>query len=171
MIRKLSYLAGKILAAHEYQGASNDCGPYCLAMIGAATDRSAIHGRELAAQFNKPIWHAFLPEFRRIKDWATFPWAVSSMLRGWGFNARWSLMTQTYHLIEGIDSVCPPIVIIGGWKPLWAHYMILLSYDPIRGFGFADPGYPHNELHWYAQPKFLERWKAFGQMAILTSST
>jgi hypothetical protein len=168
MQRNVSPLKEAILQNHEYQGKTNDCGPFCLAMISRSVTSTGAHGKDIAAEFNKTQWKSIFPVVRRIRDWATFPWAISSYLTDLGFKSKWHPFSRYACLIDSIIAPCPPIVIIGSWRPLWAHYMILLESDPIKGLGFADPALPNPELHWFSEKLFIYRWNSMGRMSITT---
>ena len=52
----------------QYQGSSNDCGPYTTATVINAIRKQNLVGDDLAKQMNKPRWRGIFPIFRRIPN-------------------------------------------------------------------------------------------------------
>ncbi|MCC6148493.1 MAG: hypothetical protein IT308_13120 [Anaerolineaceae bacterium] len=155
-----------ILKAHQFQGALNDCGPFSTAIILNALLGLDVQGSTLAAKMNQLQWRGILPVVRRIPGWATFPWGVTDVLREYGLKARWKLFEKTTDLFNNLFQGKVQIVVIGEWRPLWAHYLVLVEYTSKAGFGFADPASPSAAVVWKDPDKFHRLWKNYGQMVI-----
>ncbi len=161
-----SAFSEKIQAAHCYQGKTNDCGPYSAAMVVNGLLSSQIDPIALARALDHPRWKGIIPVIRRIPQWATFPWGLSDALRQYGFPARWHPFGKPEDLIQLLIQRQIVLIIVGSWKPLWGHVMVLLAYDPERGWGFADPGSTENSLHWIGVAEFIRSWNAFGRLYV-----
>ncbi len=120
----------------------------------------------LARQLERVRWIGPLPFVRRIRNWATFPWGVVDALRTYGIKSTWKLFGKPQNLVELLSNGIIPIVFVGTWRPLWGHVMILGAYDPARGWGFVDPGWPSPELHWIDNQTFIRQWKAYAMSYI-----
>src|SRR5512133_3005754 len=84
-----SAFTDQILAVHAWQGTSNDCGPFCTAMLIRAAQHADIDPSVLARHMDHVAWRGRMPVVRRIPGWATFPWGVADVLRRYGIPATW----------------------------------------------------------------------------------
>lgn len=156
----------KLLAAHQYQGSSNDCGPFCIAIAVNALKKGQLEGHMVGEQMNGWSRRGPIPLPRRIKDWATMPWGVADELRQQGFQAHWHPFSSEDRLRQNLASGLVQIVIIGEWKKMWAHYMLLTDYHPQHGWGFVNSASNKNEIFWMPAEKFSQQWNAMGRQVI-----
>jgi len=166
MAKTISPLAEHVLAEHQHQGRSNDCGPFSAAMVINAFSLHRINPVELARNMDQLRWNGILPVIRRIPNWATFPWGLVDVLRMAGFKAKWRPFGSTDGLIRILEEGRIPLIIVGGWRPLWGHVMVLLAHDPDQGWGFANPATFEKEIFWVPDPIFQRQWRAFGKLYI-----
>jgi hypothetical protein len=104
---------------------------------------------------------------RRVPNWATFPWGMVDIFRSYGLNASWRFFSSTGTLIEGLLTGKILMPVTGSWRPLWAHVMTLVAWDPEEGWGFANTQFDHHDIHWLDNETFLKRWKAMGRLVIV----
>lgn len=157
---------------HQHQGKSNDCGPFCVAIVNnALRDTFVVDAQSVAQEMSK--WdRRSVP--KRIAGWATFPWGVAGELRRMGWNAHWRVLQSPEHLLENLHRQIIPIIIIG--EPLrfksgrwsgWSHYKVLFAWDPDQGWGFVDPIAKHEGgLLWQADQEFRSLWSNMGRQII-----
>ena len=154
-----------LLSAHQFQGISNDCGPYCAAIVltvlGDKTEADT-----LAQQMNKPKWNNGFPVIRRIPNWATFPWGLVDIFKSRGFEANWKLFVSKVELMRLLGDGEYLIVFIGNLIPLWAHSLILISFDDNKGVGFVDPALELKEIHWISERNFINHWSVLGRTVL-----
>jgi hypothetical protein len=155
-----------ILAALQYQGNRNDCGPFTVGTVINALLGKNLNAIELAHEMDRPIWRG--PRFitRRIPNWVTFPWGIVDIFRSFGLNASWRFFASIDHLLLDIPQDVVMMPIIGQWKPLWAHVMTLVAWDPIQGWGFANTQYDHHFITWYSDETFRSQWEAFFRILV-----
>ncbi len=151
---------------HQYQGRSNDCGPYCTAAVIHTVKRKKVSGVELGQRMAGVKWKGILPKIYRIRNWATFPWGIRNMLKDEHIPARWSVFQKVETLQSLLSQNVMLIVIVGRFFPSWAHYKILTAYDPNRGYGFIDSAYKTSEVHWDKAELFEKYWKNYGSQII-----
>ncbi len=163
----ISPWAAPLLAAHHWQGESNDCGPYAVAILLRGARGVTTHGREMAQTLNRPRWRGPFPLIRRIPHWATFPWGVVDALRTYGIPATWMMGTPFRYLYAGLRRGWALLPVFGQWRPLWAHVAWLVAYHPRRGWGFVDSAHPRAELVWMSPERFSPRWRAYGNLLVL----
>lgn len=125
-----------------------------------------ITGNDLGLMMNSVRWRGIFPIVRRISNWATFPWGMVDVLREQQLSARWLIFQKLSTLISGIVLPELNIVILGNYRPLWAHYKILVAYDEQNGLGFIDPAYPKGEVYWDSFHYFEKHWRKFGCQVI-----
>ncbi len=157
---------GRLLAAHQWQGQTNDCAPYAAAILLRGLLGLNISGAQLAAEMNRVRWVGPFPLVRRIPNWATFPWGVVDVLRRYGVPARWRLGARPEHLRQSLQRGHVPMPIFGQWRPLWAHIALLVGYDAQRGWGFVDAGHPRAEVLWTPDARFRTWWRAYGRLLV-----
>ena len=156
---------------HAYQRDSNDCGPYCIAMVtNALYGAPFINAEALSEELNQRGF----PE--RIPDWATLPWGIVASLRRLGLRARWRLGASLRRLFANLQQDRIVIVMIG--EPLhfegrtwrgWSHYKILDAWDPERelNLGFVDPATSHHTgMTWQSLNEFRRQWAWMGKQMI-----
>jgi hypothetical protein len=162
--------ADAVLATHQCQQKSNDCGPFSAMMVINALTGRTLDPITLARRMDKPRRRAvcgLLPLVRRWPGSATFPWGMVDILREHGLAASWRVLARPADLRAGLDRGELAIPIVGQWRPKpWAHYMVLLAHDPERGWGFADPASPNNALSWRSEAKFASQWRNYGRVVI-----
>ncbi len=156
-----------LLAAHQPQGQSNDCGPYTAAMVLRAVLGIPIPGEELARRMNRPRRRGAAFVVRRVPNWATFPWGVADILREHGLPARWRLLASEEELRRALPTGDILLPIIGEWRPRpWAHISALVAWDERRGWGFADPQLPLPHLKWRSEETFSRQWRAYFRLLV-----
>ena len=150
-----------ILDALEYQGYSNDCGPYTTASVINGLLGDKVNPATLAAEMSKPARKGLLYLIRRIPNWATFPWGMVDIFRRYGLEARWKIWSSPDELLRLLKfgGICLPI--LGSWRPLGAHVMALIAWDPNKGWGFANTQYNHHNITWLEHKQFMRNWKFF----------
>jgi len=147
-----------MLASLQHQGDSNDCGPYTIATVINALLKLQINPSTLALEMTRPVWRGIFLVIRRIPNWATFPWGMVDIFRDYGLNASWRLFTPKEYLIEQMKKGNILMPIIGNWRPIWAHVMILIALDPLQGWGFANTQYNQHQITWLSYDYFNKHW-------------
>ena len=127
---------------------------------------SEINPAELARSMDHVRWNGIFPVIRRIPNWATFPWGLVDVLRQAGIHARWRPFGNEKLLVRLLEKGTVPLIIVGGWRPIWGHVMVLLARDEDRGWGFANPATFDRELFWMEDALFQRQWRAFGNLVI-----
>jgi len=166
----ISKFRSQILAAHQFQGRMNDCGPFSAAIVLNAICGLNLRGSNLALAMNSIKWRGFLPVLRRIPRWATFPWGVVDILKEHGLSANWRCCGKTSNLFTNLLENKITIVIVGEWKPLWAHYLVLVEYHPEKGFGFVDSAISAANVVWKNLSDFHRLWNNYGSLYITVST-
>ncbi|MEI7987452.1 MAG: hypothetical protein WCI88_00315 [Chloroflexota bacterium] len=161
-----SPFADVLLYAHQYQGNSNDCGPFSAAIVLNALRGLQIDGIDLAYEMNQPRWQYILPIFRRIPDWATFPWGIVDILREYRLESTWRIFTSIRFLQEGLSKPQVLLTVLGNWKPLWSHIVILAAFHEKMGWGVINPAYPGDSLYWIPNDEFMSLWHTYGNITI-----
>lgn len=159
----------EILDNHQFQGKSNDCGPISAVMVINSLLGLSLDGKTLGKEMAVPIWDGLLPNIKRIPNWATLPWGMVDIFKEYGLSSTWKIFQNTNYLKNGITGGRIILPIIGSIIPLWAHIMILLSYDPERGWGFANPASKFDKIYWIKEEKFRKLWFAMGNTVIVAA--
>lgn len=162
---KTPYLT-QLQASHQYQGKTNNCGPYCAAITAKALGVQNAEGLKFTNSLNAFRWKGILPIFQRIPHSATMPWGTTHLLQLLNLKTRWKPFASEYELMTNLQNDVVQIVIVGEWRPIWAHYMILAAYDAVKGFGFIDPAYKDSTIHWYKPSEFAKLWRQYGRNLI-----
>ncbi len=163
---KLSHAVSRF---HVHQKDSNDCGPYCVAMVSNALYQAPlVNAMALAEELSRRGF----PE--RIPGWATLPWGVVASLRRLGLRARWRVGASLKRLFANLHQDCITIVIVG--EPLrfvgrkwdgWSHYKIFDVWDPHQGLGFVDPVTSRADgMTWQPLDEFRRQWAWMGKQII-----
>jgi hypothetical protein len=158
--------AAKLLSSLQWQGFSNDCGPFTTATVLNALRDLHIEAADLAQRMNRPTWRGPLLIVRRVPNWATFPWGIADVLREHGLPASWRPLSSPQHLRQGLEQGDVLMPIIGSWKPLWAHVMTLVEWDADKGWGFANTQRQHHDMDWMTDELFSRQWRAMGRMVV-----
>lgn len=157
----------QILENLQYQGSSNDCGPYTTATIINAFRGQNLNGDELAAMMNRPRRRFFLPVIRRVPHWATFPWGMVDVFRDFDLQGRWWFRVPESYLKPAIRTGHVLMPIIGELRPKpWAHVQTLVGWHPERGWGFANTQYRRKEITWQPHSDFQEKWNRYGRLLV-----
>jgi hypothetical protein len=154
-----------LISFHQYQGKTNDCGPYSASIIVSALKKQILLGKSLSKYFDDYPVQLRFPFFFRIPGWATFPWGIAAALKQYGIRSKWNLLVSTKDLISALSQNIV-IVLTGSWFPLSGHYRILVAYDADKGWGFVDPAVPENVIAWQNDADFQTTWKAMGRSVI-----
>jgi hypothetical protein len=155
-----------ILAALQWQGDRNDCGPFTTATVINALRGAHLDAIQLAEEMNKPAWRGPLFIVRRVPNWATFPWGMVDVFRQYGLPASWRPLAKPDDLREGLSRGDVFMPMIGEWKPLWAHVMTLVAWDDERGWGFANTQYNHHNIDWLDDKTFQTQWRHMGRLLV-----
>ena len=151
----------KILSSLQWQGYTNNCGPTTTATILNALRGLDLKAPDLAESMNKMVWRGPLPVVRRIPNSATLPWGMVDVFRSNGMKAYWNILTLTSHLYEGLARGHILMPMIASSKPVSAHVMTLVAWDPEKGWGFANTAYDEKEIFWESDPRFKSAWGTF----------
>ena len=155
-----------LLDALESQGSTNDCGPYATASIINGLLGEKINPATLAKEMSKPTWKGLFYSIRRIPNSATFPWGIVDIFRKYGFNARWKLFASQDEIIQILNTGGIVLPILGKWRPLEAHIMTLVAWDPDKGWGFANTQYNHHNVDWWDADTVRKQWRNMGRLLI-----
>jgi hypothetical protein len=150
-----------LLDALEYQGSTYDCGPYAAASIINGLLGEKLDPAKLAKEMSKPTWKGLFFLVRRIPNWATFPWGMVDIFRRHSLDAHWKILASQGEIIQILNSGGIVLPILGQWKPLEAHIMSLVAWDPDKGWGFANTQYDHHSITWLEHTQFMHNWKSF----------
>jgi hypothetical protein len=152
--------------SHQYQGLTNNCGPYAIATILPLFGVEGISGDYLANHFNRlaSMDGRYIPG--RIRNYATFPWGLVWVFKQYHINARWKVLYNRDLLISRIPTNNVQIVLISDLFKMHAHYLILVAYDEHLGMGFIDPAFPNYAIHWITEKTFTKRWGQLGRNTI-----
>jgi len=151
----------------QYQGSSNDCGPYSTTTVICSLTGADIDGEALAKRMNKPRRRGILPIIRRVPNWATFPWGVTDILQEYGIPAHWWLLTPIEYLRPALANGRLLMLIIGEWRPKpWAHFLTLVAWDAEQGWGFANTQSTEQHISWVPDALFRRRWQNYGRILI-----
>ncbi|TAK14943.1 MAG: hypothetical protein EPO32_00315 [Anaerolineae bacterium] len=157
----------RLLELHQYQGQTNDCAVNSVATVINTALGSNIDGAALGEDWGRIQWRGVRPVLRRIPRWAAFPWSMVAELRERGFTAEWRLLQPPQFLASQLAANHFIMPIIGSWKPLWAHTMILVASSPEQGYGFVNPAVNRKSLYWMPQEAFEKAWRAYGSTVVV----
>ena len=166
----------RLLNFHQWQGKSNDCGPFTTAIVlNTFRGEKIFDGKTLAQEMNRPRlkWYGLLPFIliRRIPDWATMPWGIADTLTQHGVRARWRFGATKDDLLNALNQNRVAMPIIGEInlpRKLWAHVKPLAQYDRQSGFGFVDPAHPTAEIVWQNENEFAGLWRNWRNLLVET---
>jgi hypothetical protein len=156
-----------ILENLQYQGRSNDCAPYTTATIVNTFRNQDLKGDDLAKEMNTPRLRGIVLVFRRIPNWATFPWGIVDVMKEYRLEARWTFRTPIDYLLPALANKHILMPIVGEWRPKpWMHVMTLVEWDPQEGWGFANTQYKDKQTHWVSDETFRRQWKNSGHLLV-----
>ncbi len=156
----------QLQASHQYQGKTNNCGPYCAAITARTLGFNDADGLKFTNSLSTFRWKGIMPIFQRVPRSATMPWGTAYLLQLLKLNTQWKPFATEMDLLSKLQDDVVQIVIIGEWQPIWAHYMILAAYDAVKGFGFIDPAFKDSKIHWYKSLEFSKLWRHYGRNLI-----
>ena len=157
----------QILASLQFQGSSNDCGPYTTATVINAMRGQDLIGDALAKQMNKPRWRGLLPVIRRVPNWATMPWGMVDVFKDYDLQARWWFRVPLSYLKPAIATGHILMPVRGVWRPkAYAHVMTLVAWDVEKGWGFANTQFSHHRISWEPHQGFQEMWNNYGRLLV-----
>ena len=157
---------------HVYQDRSNDCGPYCVAIVGNTLRDASVTDAATLARSMEHYRRFLLPA--RISGWATFPWGIVWAFKRLGIAARWRMLQSREVLWDNLRRGVVTIVLAGDpfyfhkghWKG-WSHYKILYSWDIERGWAFVDPAVRQAPgLSWQEDASFWQQWSRLGRQVV-----
>lgn len=155
-----------ILSSLEFQGYSNDCGPFTTATVLNALRGINIIPELLAREMDKPVWRGPLFIVRRVPRWATFPWGMVDIFNQYGLSANWRLFASKSYLRTALSDRLVLMPIIGSIIPLWAHVMSLVAWDESKGWGFANTQFTHQNIQWLSEEIFTKQWRTMANMIV-----
>jgi hypothetical protein len=158
--------AAKLLSSLQFQGKSNDCGPYTTATVINTLLNLNLDAAQLAREMERVAWRGPFPVVRRVPNWATFPWGMADVFRDYGLHATWRFFRKPQYLQEKIPQGKVLMPVIGSWRPIWAHVMTLVAWDAEKGWGFANTQYDHHEITWLDDSTFRRRWRAMANLLV-----
>jgi hypothetical protein len=138
-------------------------------MVANACAAIPVDARALARALERPAWLGIVPVVLRLPGSATFPWGVATALRAQGLGARWRILLRESGLRRALRHGEIPLVVVGGWRPPWAHWLVVLAWDDDRGWGVADPAMPEGRMDWVSAPVFRGRWRRYGCLTVLVT--
>lgn len=142
---------------HEYQGDTNDCGPY-----------SATIAANALAGYRRYNPAEVAEEMRfRFPQGATPPWAIVWWLRQQGLDTYTRVWSDYGHMWTALGRNQIPIVMVGAWWPFWLHWKVISKATDRRVFS-VDPGITAAEVS-EEYSDFTEVWKPFGCVMIEVS--
>jgi hypothetical protein len=157
----------QLLENLQYQGTSNDCGPYTTATVINTFRKQNLIGDELAKQMNKPRLRGIVPIIRRVPNWATLPWGMVDVFRDYSFRSRWWFRAPVQYLKPALNAGKILMPIIGEWRPKpWAHVMTLVAWHPEKGWGFANTQYQDKKITWRSDQDFQEKWNNYARLLV-----
>lgn len=172
--------ADAILGAWRHQGPSNDCAPYCAAMVLNGLLRAEVDASSLARELDRPRrggLFGLVPVPRRVPGSATFPWGLVDALRqgsraaGAELRVGWGALNRRDRLLAGLVRGWVLFPILGGWQPRpWGHVVVLVAWDPRLGYGLADPAAANADTVWLGESEFAKRWRALGNLLVTAQS-
>ncbi len=171
---------------HAYQGDTNNCGPYSVAIAAnACLGEARFDPLEVAKGMNRPLFKARpLPHWvlLRLPGGPSLPWGMAAYLaERLGIPARCRWRCDEAHLQGNLAAGLLTIVFIGDLLRFeraryrgWAHAKVLYGYDPARGYAFVDPGYARNPadpwgalgIFWQTREDFVAGWRGMLRAAI-----
>lgn len=167
LVTGLTRLRLPLESFHEWQGAGNDCGPFCVAVAANAVRGLNLRGEDVAKEMNRIRRHPTLPlPVRRLPNNPTFPWGMADQLNRFGVRARWRALASEEDLRRALAKGRIAMPITGEWKPLWAHVRLLAVEDPGRGWGFVDPAAQDGSLRFEPHDLFMRRWRNYARMIV-----
>jgi hypothetical protein len=155
-----------VMTALQWQGSSNNCGPFTTATVLNAVLGLNIAGNQLADLMNKPVFRGWRPVIRRIPNWATFPWGMVDVFREHGLNASWRFFVRDDFLRSGIEKGWLLMPVIGSLRPIWAHVMTLVMWNSEHGWGFANTASSQPVIYWMTDQEFQRKWRTMGRLLI-----
>jgi hypothetical protein len=163
---------------HAYQGDTDNCGPYAVAIAANAyLGEARFDPLQVAQAMNRPLFKARpLPHWVLVRrpNGPSLPWGMAAFLtERLGAPARCRWRCDEPLLRRNLQQGLLTIVFIG--DPLrfergryrgWAHAKVLYGVDPARGYAFVDPGHPRDPdepwaahgIFWQAREEFLAGW-------------
>lgn len=156
----------ELLKSLQFQGQSNDCGPYTTSTVLNALLDLHIDAANFAREMDKPVWRGPIFIVRRVPHWATFPWGIVDTLKEYGLHATWRPFASISYLKREITRSKVLMPIIGSIIPLWAHVMTLIGWDDQHGWGFANTQLNHHNPYWLSDEDFAKQWRAMMNILI-----
>ena len=142
---------------HQFQGQTNNCGPFCTAMVINTIHDSQLTGQQVAEKLNDPRQKPWYQPLRRIPDSATFPWGITAYLADHGINAQWRMFVPIIQLADYLNQGKLIIILTASIPHFSAHYRILVSIET-QMLGFVDPAWSDGEIQYQPKEKFLTGW-------------
>jgi hypothetical protein len=169
MVQITSRFLSKLIINHQFQGKTNNCGPCCAAITINTIKGTKLLGGKLADELNRPKFSSGFPFIRRIPNWATFPWGITSLFHENGIAGTSTFLSRDSIILASIIQGKIPIVVLGDYHPLWAHYIIVSAYHSQLGWGIIDPAINIQKIWWMPFDYFNEKWSKAGRILILAN--
>ena len=171
---------------HAYQGDTNNCGPYSVAIAANAyLGEARLDPLAVARAMDAPVFKRRpLPHWVpvRLPGGPSLPWGMAAFLaERLGIPARWQWRCGEERLRCNLAQGLITIVFIGElwrWQGLkyrgWAHAKVLYGFDSRWGYAFVDPGYERDPtdlwrglgIFWQGRDEFLRGWLGAGRMVV-----
>jgi Peptidase_C39 like family len=168
MVQITSRFLPQLIINHQFQGRTNNCGPCCAAITINTIKGTQLSGEKLADELNRPKFTSGFPFIRRIPNWATFPWGITSLFHDFGIAGKTTILSSDSVILASIIQGKIPIVVLGDYHPLWAHYIIIGAYSSQSGWGVIDPAINLQKIWWMPFDYFYEKWSKAGKILILS---
>ena len=150
---------------HQFQGYTNNCGPFCTAIAISYLTSNPVGGDQIAQEMNVIQWFKFPLSIKRIPNSATFPWGIVEMLKKHGVKSRWHIFSNLSRVAQDISDGNLIIVLTALYRPLSAHYRLLTGVDE-KEISFIDPAYNQKSISCESKEAFLKKWRAAGNIFI-----
>jgi len=157
----------ELINSYQYQGLTNDCGPFSISIILQALKVSKITGTDLSKDMKGLHWNGIYPNIYRLRNGATFPWGILKILRKYNLHCKYYVFTSEEKIIRYMKEKNIVILLVGKLFPLWAHYMIFGKYSALKGYGFIDPGNNKNKISWIIKDDLKNIWKTYAYSCIV----
>lgn len=167
-----------LAAYHQWQGQTNDCGPYVVTMaVNFWHGQTLLEAQAVARAMNRPrLGWGFPPVVvRRIPRWATFPWGIADLLRQHHLPARWRILASEKALQDALREGRLAMPILGepwclreGRWCGWAHVVILAGWDAASERYLLVDSSRTTALTSLPRAEFLRLWRAMGRLLVET---
>ena len=145
---------------HQYQGNTNDCGAYSVAIVASTYHKGVplYDGAQVALDMEQ--------KHRKLSDSASFPWGMAAQLRDYDVPATWRMFMSWRSVEQRVMRGDFVIMIIGSIRERWAHAMVVYGFQPSLVY-FMDPA-NEKQITVLSKESVVRQWTALGRIAILS---